>query len=133
MYRNCAMLLGIALAPARSQRWQNQLGSPQAECLSPKDRVSDLALSFLSEFISLKVDRPLSLAKHPQLTHTVSQIDQSKPCNCPAGCVSNPSRHCLLTTCNCKHIFLHHAPTQANTRQKHMTASTSRGIKVLGA
>ena len=60
------MLLGIALAPALSQRWQNQLGSPQAECLRPKDRVSDLALSVLSGLSASRRVGPLSLAKHPQ-------------------------------------------------------------------
>lgn len=129
VYRNCWLLRGLhwpqhTLSGGRTS-WAHLRLS-----LRPKDRANDLALSVLSEFISLKVGRPLSLVEHPQPTHAVSQITPSRPCNCSAGWVQSSFQTlCLLTILNCKHIFLYHAPTQANRRQKHMIALNVRASR----
>ena len=77
---------------------------------------------------------PLSLVKHPQPTHTVSQIDKNRPCNYPAGWVSHPSRSSVCWLLLIANAFSYTVLQLRQTGDRNTwQPSTSRGIKVLGA
>lgn len=127
------MLPGIALAPAHSQRWQNQLGLPQAEVSAPKTEWMTWLCQFFQSLSASRWVGPLSLVKHPQPTHAVSQITPSRPCNCPAGWVSHPSRPSVCWLFLIANTFSYTMLRLRQTGDRNTwQPSTSRGIKVLG-